>query len=109
MIFIVVKFPIRPEKSGQWLSLIDEFTQACRAEPGNLFFDWAQSVDTPHEFVLTEGFASEEAGAEHVASEHFKKVMTWLPDVIADTPDIINVTVDGNGWSKMGELHPSSV
>ncbi|MBQ6639853.1 MAG: antibiotic biosynthesis monooxygenase [Saccharopolyspora sp.] len=106
MIFIVVKFSIRPDRAEEWLTLVDEFTQATRAEPGNLFFDWARSVDDPNTFVLTEGFASQEAGSEHVNSEHFKTAMSWIPDVITKTPDIINTEVPGEGWSKMGELAP---
>ena len=52
MIFIVVKFTIRPEKADEWLSLVDEFTQATRAEEGNIFFEWSRSVDTLNQFVL---------------------------------------------------------
>ena len=107
MIFIVVKWKIRPDRSEEWLSLVDEFTQATRAEPGNLFFEWSRSADDPHEFVVVEAFADDEAGAAHVNSEHFKKAMSWMPDVVAEKPKIINVTIPGsNGWSEMGEITP---
>lgn len=106
MIFIVVKFTIRPDRSDEWLNLVDEFTQATRSEPGNVFFEWSRSVDTPNQFVLLEGFASAEAGQTHVNSEHFKTAMGWIPDVITKTPEIINVEVPGQGWSQMGELTP---
>ena len=39
MIFIVVKFPVKPEHSAQWPEISREFTEATRAEPGNRFFD----------------------------------------------------------------------
>ena len=39
MIFIVVKWTIRPDRSHEWLELADEFTQATRNEEGNLFFE----------------------------------------------------------------------
>ena len=107
MIFIVVKFRIRPDHSDEWLSLVDEFTKATRQEEGNLFFDWARSVDDPNVFVLTEAFESPEAGGVHVNSDHFKTAMSWMPDVIADNPDIIHVEIPGqNGWSRMAELQP---
>lgn len=108
MIFIVVKFHVRPDRADQWLSLVDEFTRATRNEPGNLFFDWARSVDDPNEFVLTEGFASQEAGVEHVQSAHFQAALERMSEAIAATPDIINVEVPGDGWSKMGELAPKN-
>jgi quinol monooxygenase YgiN len=106
MIFIVVRFPVRPELSDQWPSIIDEFTQAVRAEPGNVFFDWSRSVDDPNEYVLVEGFRDQAAGAAHVATEHFKKAMATMPDAIAAPPKIINVEIPGDDWSAMAELAP---
>jgi hypothetical protein len=32
--------------------------------------------------------------------------MAWMPDVIAEAPEIINVEVPQGGWSRMGELSP---
>jgi quinol monooxygenase YgiN len=107
VIFIVVKFTIHPDRSDEWLTLVDDFTQATRREPGNVFFEWSRSVDTPNQFVLVEAFESPEAGGLHVNSDHFKTAMTWMPDLITKTPEIINVEVPGDGWSEMGELAPS--
>ena len=107
MIFIVVKFTIHPDKADEWPSLIDEFTQATRAEEGNLFFEWSRSVDTPNQFVVVEAFADSAAGAVHVNSDHFKKAMAWIPEVIAKKPEIINVEVPGDGWGQMAELTPA--
>ncbi|MET9648649.1 putative quinol monooxygenase [Streptomyces syringium] len=106
MIFIVVKFTVRPERSDEWLTLVDDFTQATRQEPGNVFYEWSKSVDNPHQFVLVEAFKDARAGEEHVNSEHFKTAMAWMPDVIAKTPEIINVEVPGTGWGPMAELTP---
>jgi quinol monooxygenase YgiN len=108
VIFIVVKFRARPEYSGQWMDLVADFTRATRAEPGNLFFDWSRSVDSPNEFVLLEAFADGDAGAEHVNSEHFKTAMATLPQVIASKPQIINVEIPGaQGFGEMAELTPA--
>ncbi len=48
VIFIVVKFPVRPDRSDKWLPLVADFTTATRAEPGNIFFEWSRSVDNPN-------------------------------------------------------------
>ena len=106
MIFIVVKFTARPEVADSWLDLTADFTAATRAEPGNVFFDWSRSVDDPTVFVLTEGFQNDAAEA-HVTSDHFKQAMAILPKAIATTPQIINVTIPGDGWSEMAELKPA--
>ncbi|MDN5588440.1 MAG: putative quinol monooxygenase, partial [Brevibacterium aurantiacum] len=34
MIFIVVKFQVKPEKAEEWPQITKEFTEATRAEPG---------------------------------------------------------------------------
>ncbi|MGO9081285.1 MAG: putative quinol monooxygenase, partial [Streptosporangiaceae bacterium] len=105
MIFIVVKWTIRPERSAEWLSLVEDFTQDTRNEPGNIFFEWSRSVDDPHQFILVEAF-KDDAAAAHVNSDHFKKAMSWVPDVVARKPQIINVTVPGESWSEMAEVAP---
>lgn len=107
MIFIAVKFTVRPERSEEWLSLVDDFTQATRQEPGNLFFEWSRSVDDPNQFVLLEAFASPEAGEAHVNSAHFQNAISWMPDVVAATPQIINTEVPSDGWSQMTEVTPN--
>lgn len=106
MIFIAVKWTVLAERSDGFLAQVDELTQAVRAEPGNLFFDWARSVDDPNTFVLLEAFADADAGAAHVNAEHFKKAMSWLPDVVSAKPKIINVDTPGDGWGEMGEVTP---
>ena len=51
MIFIVVKFAVRPEVAEQWRAHVAPFTAATRAEPGNVFFEWSKSVERPNQFV----------------------------------------------------------
>jgi quinol monooxygenase YgiN len=109
MIFIAVKFAIRPDVADQWLARVAPFTVATRAEPGNVFFEWSRSVDTPHQFVLLEAFRDRAAGEAHVHSNHFKAAMAWMPNMVAATPEIIHVEVPGVGWSPMAELQPRPV
>ena len=72
MIFIAVKFSVRPAVAEQWLARVAPFTAATRAEPGNVFFEWSRSVDRPNQFVLLEAFRDRAAGEAHVHSEHFQ-------------------------------------
>lgn len=104
MIFIVVKFQVRPEHSEAWLDRVRPFTEATRAEPGNLWFDWARSVDDVNEYVLVEAFLDGAAGAAHVASSHFQDATKLLPAMLASTPRIVNVEVAGDDWGRMAEL-----
>jgi quinol monooxygenase YgiN len=107
MIFIVVKWSVRPEKADDWLSIVNDFTNDTRAEPGNLFFEWSRSVDDPNTYVLVEAFADGDAGSAHVNSAHFKKAIDELPASVASTPQIVNVEIpDAQGWSEMAEVQP---
>jgi len=101
--FIVFKFPVKPEMSDQWMDLVDGFTRATRAEPGNLWFEWSRSVEDPNEFVLVEAFTDDGAGP-HVNSNHFKKATEDLPKALSRTPRIVSRQVDGSGWDTMGEM-----
>ncbi|MFB6614305.1 putative quinol monooxygenase [Streptomyces sp. NPDC085524] len=109
MIFIAVRFTVRPEHSDEWLSLVGPFTEATRAEPGNLFFDWSRSVDDPNRFTLLEAFADDDAAVAHVKSGHFTAGLAAMATAIAETPEIINVNApDQHGWGPMSELSPQA-
>jgi len=49
VIFIVVKFQVDPSRSDQWPEMTRAFTEATRAEAGNLWFDWSRSLTDPNE------------------------------------------------------------
>lgn len=104
MIFIVVKFTVRPEYSDEWLDRVGSFTRSTRQEPGCLWFDWSRSVENPNQYVLLEAFRDGGAGAQHVQSEHFKRAVSDLPAMLVDVPDIVNVDVPGTSWSKLAEM-----
>ncbi|EHR63040.1 putative quinol monooxygenase [Saccharomonospora cyanea] len=104
MIFITAKFRVLPEHAEAWPEISREFTEATRAEPGCLWFDWSRSLDDENEYVLVEAFRDGEAGAAHVQSDHFKAAQQKLPQYLVETPRIVNTTVDQDGWSELGEM-----
>jgi quinol monooxygenase YgiN len=103
MIFIVVKYSVKPEFVDTFMDSVAAFTEATRAEPGNKFFEWSRSVEDPNEYVLVEGF-DEDAAAAHVNSQHFKDGLESMRPLLAHTPRIISRTIEGEGWDAMGEL-----
>ncbi|MFD5093876.1 putative quinol monooxygenase [Amycolatopsis thailandensis] len=104
MIFITAKFRVRPEHADRWPEIARDFTEATRAEPGCLWYEWSRSLDDPNEYVLVEAFQDDDAGAAHVGSEHFRAAQRDLPQYLAETPRIVNAKVDQDGWSELGEL-----
>ncbi|MGI8457070.1 MAG: putative quinol monooxygenase [Propionibacteriaceae bacterium] len=104
MIVITVRFQVRPEFIDGWPERVRAFTEAVRAEPGNLWFDWSRSLADPNEFVLLDAFVDGAAGAAHVAHPHFQEGLDAIRPALARTPRIINTEVPGTEWSEMGEL-----
>ena len=103
MYFIVVKWQTKPEWTDRFMDLVKDFTEATRAEPGNLWFDWSKSLENENEFILVEAFTDDGAGP-HVNSEHFAKAMKEFPQALASTPKIVSRQVEGDGWGEMGEM-----
>ena len=107
MIYITVKFPIRPQKADQFMEAAADYTAATRAEEGNIFFEWSRSLDDPDTFVCVEGFRDAAAGASHVGTQAFKHFVERAPDLVAAQPQIIYVDApDVSGWGPMGEVRP---
>ena len=104
MIFITAKFRVLPEHAQAWPEISRSFTEATRAEPGCLWFDWSRSLDDPNLYVLVEAFRDDRAAGEHVNSQHFRDAQRDLPPHLSRTPEIVNVTVPQGGWSELGEL-----
>ncbi|GAA3125768.1 putative quinol monooxygenase [Planomonospora alba] len=101
MLLSVVKFTVRPEQDAAWLSLIEDFTKATRAEPGNVLIEWSKSVDDPHRYVVIEGYTDPEALAAHTDSEHFRTTMAALPDMTAGAPEMLSAHSEHDGWSPI--------
>jgi quinol monooxygenase YgiN len=103
MIFIAARFRVLPDHADSWTEIARSFTEATRAEPGNLWFDWSRDVEDPQEYVLLEAF-EDDAAAAHVQSDHFRQAQAELPAYLAETPRILNTTLEGSGWNELGEL-----
>jgi quinol monooxygenase YgiN len=106
MILINVKWTVKPEYAESFPSLVEEFTDAVRKEPGNIFFEWTRHLDEPNTYLLVEAF-TDDGGEAHVQSDHFKKFVDEAPEYVSQKPKIINVqNVPQDGWGEMGEIVP---
>ncbi len=107
MILIVVKFPVRPERTDEWTTLARDYAAAVNQEEGSLFFEWSKSLDEPNTFVCVEGFRDADAGAAHTRTPHFDRFVSEAPDLVAAQPQIMYVdSPDLAGWGPMGEIQP---
>ena len=104
MAFITAKFRVLAEDADRWPEITKAFTEATRAEPGCLWFDWSCSVDEPTDYVLVEAFRDAAAAGQHVQSDHFRAAQRERPPLLVETPGIVNFEVPQDGWSEPGEL-----
>lgn len=104
MYFIVVRYDVKDEYVDTFIDEVKEFTEATRAEPGNMWFDWAKSLEAENEYILIEAFKDDEAASAHVNSDHFAQGLETMKPLLVSTPRIISRKVEGDGWDKMGEL-----
>lgn len=108
MIFINVKFHVKPEYAETFLDEIDWYTKACNAEEGCLFFDWYRDPEDKQKFLLVEGYKDGE-DVTHVESDHFKRSCEEFPKYLVETPEIINFKIDGKTeWDRMAEFQVES-
>jgi quinol monooxygenase YgiN len=104
MIFITAKFRVLPDEADAWPETSRSFTEATRAEPGCLWFEWSRSLDDPTEYVLVEAFQDDAAASAHVSSDHFSSAQKELPPHLIETPRIVNFALPQNDWSELAEL-----
>ena len=103
MIFIVAKFKTKPGHTEQWTDLVADFTEATRAEAGNLWFEWSRSLEEPDTYTLVEAFRDGAAEA-HVNAPHFSAGLAAMRPALAETPKIVSRQIPGDTWDTMGEL-----
>lgn len=104
MILINVKYKVLPEHVETFLDDVAWFTEATRAEEGNIFFEWYRDPQNPDEFLLIEAF-HDDADVAHVQSDHFKRCCDEMPSLLVETPRIINTKIPGKTeWDEMAEF-----
>ncbi len=105
MIYITVKKKLEPGTADAYLAASQAYTDATRAEPGNMFYEHYRSVDDPDTILTIEAFVDKAAGEAHVATDHFQNgVEGDAKQYIAERPDIMYIDVDRDGWDKMSEF-----
>ena len=79
MHIVVVHSHIQPDHVEKFREITLQNAEATRGEEGCVRFDVIQQKDDPTRFTFIEMFRSEEAGAVHRETSHFKK---WLEEAV---------------------------
>ena len=104
MIFIVVKFKVKPDWSERWLDLVDGLHPGHPAGARQPLVRLVpQRGRTPTNSSWSKPSRTTPPGTTSTAS-HFKQAMADMPQALVETPRIISRQLDGEGWDRMGEL-----
>ena len=79
MYIVLVHSHIQSEHVERFGEITRQNAEASRREEGCVRFDIIQQIDDPTRFTFIEMFKSEEAGAIHRETSHFKK---WLEEAV---------------------------
>ena len=79
MYIVLVHSHIQSEHVERFGEITRQNAEASRREEGCVRFDIIQQIDDPTRFTFIEMFKSEEAGAVHRETSHFKK---WLEEAV---------------------------
>ncbi|OLR93014.1 putative quinol monooxygenase [Actinokineospora bangkokensis] len=104
MLTQVIRFHVRPEWVERWLSVVDEFTQAARAEEANAWFWWSRCVDNPGVFFLMEGHRDGGCPAGGAVRRLVPAIQREWPRALLETPRVLKTTVEGEGWTELDLL-----
>lgn len=80
MTVTVVSVRVKSGKIQEFIEASGKNHKASVAEPGNRRFDFIQSEEDPHEFLIYEAYDTKEQAASHKATQHYAE---WR-DSVAD-------------------------
>ena len=84
----VVKFRVKPGSNAAFEQVFREMQQGVREhEPGNLYYDLYRSAQDAQTYYILEHYRDQAAVTAHGRSEHAKKMITALRDLLDGPPD----------------------
>ena len=81
--YVVATFNVKPQYLEKGKSLILGFVEPSLTQEGCLFYDAYQSNEDPAEFVIVDGWATQEDLDNHAASEHVAQTVEQLSPLLA--------------------------
>lgn len=81
--YVVATFNVKPQHLEKGKSLILGFVEPSLTQEGCLFYDAYQSNEDPAEFVIVDGWATQEDLDNHAASEHVAQTVEQLSPLLA--------------------------
>lgn len=83
MILVHGTIPIRPDCREEALKLARGMTEATRAEPGCISYDFYVGLSDPNTLMLFQEWESMEALMRHFQTPHMEEFLRALPGVVS--------------------------
>jgi quinol monooxygenase YgiN len=88
----VVKFKVKPGMNAAFEKAFAEMQKGvAAAEPGNLYYDLYRIDQDPQTYVILEHYKDQDAVSAHGKSEHAKKLIATLKDLLDGPPDAMRL------------------
>ncbi len=87
MIVLNVTYKCKPEMRAEFLEMImtEGIDIACRAEEGNIKYDYYLPIDNENELLLVEKWRDPDAFASHSRQPHFARLGELKSEYVNDT------------------------
>ena len=85
---MIVRFRTKPDKVGDFQSLMSDMREPTRAETGCLSYELQQSMEEPELFVFVEDWRSDADAASHLMTPHVQRILPLLGNILAAPPSI---------------------
>lgn len=90
----VVKFRVKPGRNAEFEKAFLEMQAGVRAhEPGNVYYDFFRLNDDPQTYVIVERYVDEAAVAAHGRSEHAKKMLAEIRELLDGPPEAMRLVL----------------
>lgn len=83
----LVHIRVKPGRVADFLEVFRINFEGTRREPGNYRFDVLQDANDDHHFVIYECFTSAEAVDDHRKTEHYRRTVEGLADLMVGGRD----------------------
>jgi quinol monooxygenase YgiN len=87
-VVVVAVFRALPETVHELGDRLAELVTATRAEPGCTRYDLHVDATDPRRFVFVEEWADDDALAAHNGTEHLRALLTDLPRLAEEAPQV---------------------
>lgn len=91
---MVVKFKVKPGKNEAFEKAFLDMQKGVKAgEPGNINYDFYHDSTDPQSYVIIERYKNADAVKAHGQSDHAKKLIAALGDLMDGRPDALRLVL----------------